>query len=45
MDEKAVLHRLIDTLKEELTDALTGVYLHGSMVRISRTSLTMSRKI
>ncbi|MBR2566542.1 MAG: DUF4111 domain-containing protein [Paenibacillus sp.] len=31
MDEKAIIHRLIDTLKEELTDALTGVYLHGSM--------------
>ncbi|WP_434752212.1 aminoglycoside adenylyltransferase domain-containing protein [Paenibacillus amylolyticus] len=31
MDEKAVLSRLVDILKEELTDALTGVYLHGSM--------------
>jgi streptomycin 3"-adenylyltransferase len=31
MEEKAVLSRLVDILKEELTDALTGVYLHGSM--------------
>ncbi|KAA8785386.1 hypothetical protein EC604_16190 [Paenibacillus amylolyticus] len=31
MDEKSVLSRVIDILKEELTDALTGVYLHGSM--------------
>ncbi|MGO4530508.1 aminoglycoside adenylyltransferase domain-containing protein [Paenibacillus sp. 2TAF8] len=31
MEEKAVLSRIVDILKEELTDALTGVYLHGSM--------------
>lgn len=31
MDEKAVSTRLSDILKEELTDTLTGVYLHGSM--------------
>ncbi|WP_426334346.1 aminoglycoside adenylyltransferase domain-containing protein [Paenibacillus silvae] len=31
MNEKAVLIRLVNTLEEELTDALVGVYLHGSM--------------
>lgn len=31
MNEKTILSRLIEVLKEELTDALTGVYLHGSM--------------
>ncbi|MBB6021180.1 hypothetical protein HNR77_002273 [Paenibacillus sp. JGP012] len=30
MNEKAVLIRLVNTLEQELTDTLVGVYLHGA---------------